>query len=215
MTQTQTNSHGQWDAIFGPNGEPPADMGADPADLVRLRATRAIRRLNALLLTADADGASFEKIADGLEEAVATLESEPSREPQRWENNATIGVLNAAAPVLIADPDPEDPLLYRCRTTFGLLQEGPDGLVHGGVLAKVLDHCCGAAAALAGIPTMTGTLTLRYERPSRLGTELVLTGRVERTEGRKSFVTGGVSADGEMCVRFEAIMIQPRGGFPT
>lgn len=159
------------------------------------------------MLTADPDVEVLTSATQALEAALASLVTEPKRPPARWAFNAATDLFNAHAPVLHSDPDPTNPRVFRCRATFGAADEGPPGLVHGGVLAFVLDHCFGAASTLAEIPGVTGTLTLRYERPTPLHEELTFVGEVERTEGRKAFLRGAVSANGEVCVRAEAVMI--------
>ena len=47
--------------------------------------------------------------------------------------------------------------------------EGPPGHVHGGVSAMVLDHVLGEAASDGKNPRLTGTISLRYGRATRLG----------------------------------------------
>lgn len=192
------------------DGNPPPFASATAKDAARLRAAEAMRELNTLLLTADGDEDAFAALATALESQTAALRPLPERAPQGWENLATLGVLNVKAPVLRADPDPDDPLLYRIRGTFGIADEGPPGCVHGGVLALILDQCFGAACGLHGSMAMTGTLNIRYERPSPLYTELTFFARVEQGEGRKFTVTGGVLNGDDLCARAEAVMIRPR-----
>ena len=71
-----------------------------------------------------------------------------------------------------------------CAATSGrsAAYEGPPGLVHGGVVALLLDQILGGAADHAGVPGMTGTLTVRYRKGTRLGPVRV-TARVDRVEG--------------------------------
>ena len=76
------------------------------------------------------------------------------------------------------------------RGTFGVAYEGPPGHVHGGFLAAAFDEVLGMAQSLTGNPGMTGTLTIRYRRPTPLLTELVFEAWVDRVEGRKIFTRG-------------------------
>ena len=69
---------------------------------------------------------------------------------------------------------------------LGAAYEGPPGHVHGGVAALVLDHVLGAAASSQEKPRLTGTITLRYLRTTRLG-NLHAEARITRTEGVKTF----------------------------
>ncbi len=58
----------------------------------------------------------------------------------------------------------------------------PEGQVHAGVSAMVLDQVLGEAAGAGGGPGMTGTLTIRYRRPTPLG-DLHAEARIDRTDG--------------------------------
>lgn len=92
--------------------------------------------------------------------------------------------------------------------TLGLPYQGPPGHVHGGVSALLLDHTLGVANDWAGDSGMTGTLTVRYHRPTPLFEELVITGRQESVEGRKIRTVGSIAtADGTVCVSAEGLFI--------
>jgi acyl-coenzyme A thioesterase PaaI-like protein len=93
------------------------------------------------------------------------------------------------------------------RVTFGAPYEGPPGHVHGGFLAAAFDEVLGMAQSLTGNPGMTGTLMIRYRRPTPLLKELVFDGRVDRVEGRKIFTRGTVSADGTVTAEAEGLFI--------
>ena len=68
--------------------------------------------------------------------------------------------------------------------------------MHGGYVAAAFDEVLGFANSLSGTPGMTGTLTVRYRRPTPLHTELRFEGRYERSEGRKIFTDGQLFAGG-------------------
>ncbi|GAA3831091.1 PaaI family thioesterase [Streptomyces phyllanthi] len=86
-------------------------------------------------------------------------------------------------------------LIGRC--TLGFAHEGPPGYVHGGMSAMLLDELMGRACAAAGMPGMTVSLQVRYHRPVPLETPLRVHARVTGTEGRKIFVDGSISTEGE------------------
>ena len=77
---------------------------------------------------------------------------------------------------------------------FGHPYEGPPGFVHGGFIAATFDELLGSTQSLSGSPGMTGTLTIRYENPTPLHTDLRLEGELERVEGRKVFTVGRLYA---------------------
>jgi acyl-CoA thioesterase FadM len=63
------------------------------------------------------------------------------------------------------------------------------------------------AQSLTGNPGMTGTLSIRYRKPTPLLTELVFEARVTKTEGRKIFTHCTVSADGVLTAEAEGLFI--------
>lgn len=101
------------------------------------------------------------------------------------------------------------------------------GFVYGGLLASILD-CHSMAVAASGLyraegremdldtppfhRCVTGTLTVRYERPTPLGPELEIRGVVEGVDGRKVRVRSWVVVEGQVSVRAEAIALDmPEG----
>src|SRR6476660_2783116 len=96
------------------------------------------------------------------------------------------------------------------KVTFGSAYEGPPGCVHGGYVAGVFDELLGATQSLSGSPGMTGTLSVRYESPTPLHTELRLEGELDRSERRKIFVVGRMFAGDTMTARAEGIFISMR-----
>ncbi|MCU1670337.1 MAG: uncharacterized protein JWP40_3264 [Blastococcus sp.] len=72
------------------------------------------------------------------------------------------------------------------RVTLGKPHEGPPGLVHGGVVATLLDHLLARAVRAAGRGGLTATLTVRYRRPVRLGVPLLGTAEIDTADGRRT-----------------------------
>jgi acyl-coenzyme A thioesterase PaaI-like protein len=120
--------------------------------------------------------------------------------------NVVIGVRNPVAPPLLIEQGDD-----RVFTDFhlGAAYEGPPGHVHGGVAALVLDHVLGAAASSEEKPRLTGTITLRYLRLTRLG-QLHAEALITRTDGVKTFTTGYLADDEGITVEAEGVFIQPR-----
>ena len=90
---------------------------------------------------------------------------------------------------------------------FGLAYEGPPGHVHGGFVAAAFDEVLGMVQSLTGAPGMTGTLTVRYRRPTPLHREVRFAGRVDRVEGRKIYTQGTLHAGEDLCAEAEGIFI--------
>jgi acyl-coenzyme A thioesterase PaaI-like protein len=91
--------------------------------------------------------------------------------------------------------------------TLGAAYEGPPGCVHGGVIAALFDELLGVANIAAGQGAMTGTLTIRYRRPTPLQQELQFAARTVNVEGRKVFATGEIRHGGEVTAEAEGTFI--------
>lgn len=121
--------------------------------------------------------------------------------------NAVVGVRNPVAPPLDLERSPEG---VSCEFVLGPQYEGPPTLVHGGVSSLILDQLLGEACASAGSPGMTGTLTIRYRRPTPLG-KLRGEANVDRVEGFKTIAVGRlIDAEGNTTVEAEGIFIMPK-----
>jgi acyl-coenzyme A thioesterase PaaI-like protein len=80
--------------------------------------------------------------------------------------------------------------------------------VHGGWIAAAFDEVLGFTQSLTGHPGMTGTLTIRYRRPTPLHTELRFRGRVDRVEGRKIFTSATLHAGADLCAESDGIFVR-------
>jgi acyl-coenzyme A thioesterase PaaI-like protein len=64
-------------------------------------------------------------------------------------------------------------------------------------------------------PAVTGTLTLRYLRGTRLGQPLRAEARVDRVDGAKTFAVGEITDAEGATVTAEGIFIQPKKFAPA
>ncbi|KAK2010504.1 thioesterase superfamily protein [Colletotrichum eremochloae] len=95
---------------------------------------------------------------------------------------------------------------------------GHPGIVHGGLLATMLDEglarCC--FAALPHNVGVTAKLEINYRKPVHAGTYVVLRARTIRVEGRKAWVEGQLetlAANGEepvVLAQASALFVSPR-----
>ena len=123
--------------------------------------------------------------------------------------NAVVGPYNPIAPpVRLWTADG----VVRGTTTLGPAYMGPPGLVHGGVVASVLDQLLGMAPIVGGRPGFTGTLTVRFRRGTPIDTELSLEARLTRVSGRRSHAWGAISAGGEVTAEAEGVFVAPAAG---
>lgn len=131
----------------------------------------------------------------------------PEGQTVAW-GNAVVGLRNPVAPPLVIHHDPDG--LVWSEFVLGAAYEGPPDTVHGGVCALVLDHVLGATAHQPDKPAYTGTLTLRYRRPTALGRRLRAEARVERVDGVKIFAVGHLADEDGVTVEAEGVFIQPK-----
>jgi len=122
-----------------------------------------------------------------------------------FDQSPLIGLANPLAPPITVGRAGEQQAI--ASVTFGSAYEGPPGSVHGGFVAAAFDEVLGYVQSLSGQPGMTGTLTVRYRRPTPLHRELVFEGEIVRIEGRKIFTEGRVTAEGVLTAEAEAIFI--------
>jgi acyl-coenzyme A thioesterase PaaI-like protein len=136
-------------------------------------------------------------------------ESGPAGDPYAFfDNSPIIGVANPLAPPIhmTIEDGPDGPVVVG-EARYGGAYEGPPGCVHGGYVAAAFDEVLGMTQSITGKPGMTGTLTIRYQRPTPLRADLRFEGRVDRVEGRKIFTVGRSYANGELTCEAEAVFI--------
>ncbi|MYW01833.1 PaaI family thioesterase [Streptomyces sp. SID3343] len=128
------------------------------------------------------------------------------------------GRLNPQAPRLVFDDVPARPdvradpeaVEVHARCTLTAAHGGPPARAHGGIVAVILDQLLGVAASAAGAPGLTAGLDIRYRKATPYGVPLELTGRWTGREGRKSFATGEIRANGEVTAEATAVFIAER-----
>lgn len=191
-------------------------------DVDRLRAvyaplTQAVRELIDATIRTEADADSVAEVTAQIDAATARLRETQIDGPfgvrynsdgqsMAWGNPA-IGLRNPIAPPLVIHHDETG----RAWTDFhlGAPYEGPPGHVHGGMCALVLDHILGECASNSTRPALTGTISFRYVRATRLG-DLHAEASVARAEGAKTFVTGALSDDEGVTVEADGVFIVPK-----
>ncbi len=202
---------------------------AHPAETAK--AVDATRRFITALRTADAPVEVLERVAalvdeasdllaphhvdatpgqTGLRTARAGATQFETADPGRFfPYSPVVGPLNPIAPPLTFTFDGER---LRGNGVLPAAYVGPPGMVHGGVVALVIDELLGAVNVCLGLGAFTGTLTIRYERPTPIETDLEVESWVDRTEGRKVFTVGTISAGGIVTARAEGIFIRVDAG---
>ena len=118
-------------------------------------------------------------------------------------------VTPTGAPTQLAPPifiDVEGEIVVG-RARFGPAYEGPPGSVHGGFVAAAFDEVLGVAQTLSGQVGMTGTLTVRYRRPTPLHADLRFEASLNGVSGRKVLTSAKVFAAGQLTAEATALFI--------
>lgn len=179
---------------------------------------QSVRRLIDVTIRTRADAATVaavkdridcasDELSESLRDGSFGLEHTRDGEAMVW-GNVVIGVRNPAAPPLVVHHDPDGRVWT--EFTLGAAFEGPPGHVHGGVCAMLLDHVLGATAHKPGKPAVTGTLTTRYRRGTRLDHPLRAEAWVERVDGAKTFAVGHIADADGVTVEADGVFIHPR-----
>src|SRR4051812_4454309 len=180
-----------------------------PVDVLE-QAAALVREATALLAPHQVDAVPGQ---NALRAAYPDREQFATGDPARFfPYSPVVGPLNPIAPPVVFTFDGER---MSGHGTLGTPFTGPPGTVHGGVVAMVLDELLGAVNACLGLGAYTGTLTIRYERPTPIGEELTFEAWVDRTEGRKVFTVGTISAGDVVTARAEGVFIRVEQAIPA
>jgi uncharacterized protein (TIGR00369 family) len=167
------------------------ELGVALRDLVdaAVRTEVSLDELAAATAGARELAASLRAETRGLHD-IATVDDPSTGE--RW-YSPVYGPGNPVAPPMEASSTPDGRATG--RVTLGKAHEGPPGLVHGGVVATLLDHVLARAVRAAGRGGLTATLTVTYRRPVQLGVPLVATAEIGTTDGRRTTATARIVAE--------------------
>ena len=197
----------------------PGDVADDP----RRRLAAALRPLITLVAATEVDDDALAEAAEVVERATAALAARsggklarqgPSTEDDAEEffpTSPIMGALNPLAPpVRVWTVDGEEPgrREVRAEAWFDWAYEGPPTCVHGGVIAETFDEVLGAANIAAGNPGMTGSLTVRYRKPTPLRTTLRIEARFQHREGRKIHSWAGMYNGEVLTAEAEGLFIE-------
>jgi len=95
---------------------------------------------------------------------------------------------------------------------------GHVGIIHGGMLATLLDEGLARCSFMA-LPNkigVTAQLTVNYRKPAPAGRFMVLRAELVKVEGRKAWVKGNISLlgegteMGEVLVEAEGLFVEPK-----
>jgi len=208
-----------------PVGNPPnriKAVGAEPvvdAQRQSLRnVTQAMRIVIERIVASTAPASAMNEAADELRGIAEVLDRYPrgrvydfgessiAGDPGAFFDNSPVcGLSNPLAPKL--DLRIEDSKVIG-DIRWGSAYEGAPGCVHGGFVAAAFDEVLGLAQDLGGHPGMTGTLTVKYRKPTPIHADLRFVGEFTRTERRKTFTEGWLyDGDGNLLAEADAVFI--------
>jgi len=180
----------------------------------RRRLAEATRALLDAVVRSGADGEAIIAAAEAVEELTGRLAAptfhrtiDIAPDSYRREMALVNGPSHPFAPQLEMQPVEDG---YAATVTLGPSWEGGPGLVHGGALSLLFDHVMAWATTRVGQPgpSMTGTMTLAYRRPTPLCVPLTITARVERVSGRKISTRAELTVDGQVTVTGTGLFIK-------
>jgi len=188
------------------------------------RVAQALRELTDVLVTSTPSVEDMNEIAERLELQASQFAKTPRRYGLRafvedgehgghaevnHELNALAGWSNPLSPGMNMWFEGNKAV---ASVTCGYAYEGPPGYIHGGYVAAIFDQFLGMAQMLGKSPGMTGTLGVRYLRPTPLNTELRLRAELDRVDGRKTFMKATMHAGETLTATCEALFVRPAQG---
>lgn len=195
-----------------------ADATAEFASDPRRRLTEAVRHaVDAILTRDDVDDATLASAADAVEAVVSDLTGAPPAARPRGRRrldarshgdyltrSPIVGPVNPVAPPLewtVIDGRIEG------RGVYHAAYEGPPGYVHGGWIALTFDEILGMANVASENPGMTGTLRVRYRRPTPLHAEITFRAWTEQVDGRRITARGEMLHEGAVTAEAEGLFV--------
>lgn len=185
------------------------------------RVAQAVRELTEALVTSAPPAQALVEIAEDLEQQVRTLSGHKRlfglmsflKDGEHGEHGELNHELNGVG----GWSNPLSPGLNmwiegnRAYGTVncGYAYEGPPEHIHGGHVAAIFDQFLGMAQLAGEHPGMTGTLTLRYLKPTPLNTDLDLEAEVNSLQGRKTIVHGKIINKGVVTATCEGLFVRP------
>jgi acyl-coenzyme A thioesterase PaaI-like protein len=210
----KSGATGPADAVAGDSGWPEAGSPVRvqwAASDERRQLGEALRRLLDVVVETGADpdvlaaaAAAVGQLTVSLAGSALEADNSVAEGSYRAHMSLVGGLSHPAAPQLAMTVDGDE---ATGEVVVGPLFQGGPGLVHGGIIALLIDHAMGCVAARPDRPAMTVKLALRYRRPTPLGLPLTVTAGLQRTEGRQLHLSASIAADGEVTVEADGVFL--------
>ena len=191
----------------------------------RAAAATAVRRLGHALMAHDVDEELLQRVAEQLDGLAADAERAGRRHRDVGELTRRMFEEDVPdrAPVVHFDEcfvsGPWNPLgigidVVRdgeaavAQIVLGAAFEGGPGMAHGGIVAALFDDVLGYLLTVHRVPGFTGELTVRYLRPTPVGTPLTLRGWVVQRSGRRLHTAAQLHAGDELVASATAVFVE-------
>ena len=192
----------------------------DPATFAtdeRARLAESVRRLiDAVITLSERPAAEIDAAAAAIQDVTRRLGGDDrptgagyeARRPLDWlPRSPFVGVASPVSPPAVWEVRDEH---VHATVTFGAIYEGPPGYVHGGFIAMAFDELLGLTNAHLGRPGMTGTLSVKYRRPTPLHREVRLESWIEQIEGRRVIARVELRDGETLCAEAEGLFVALR-----
>ncbi|TKX23995.1 hypothetical protein C1H76_3933 [Elsinoe australis] len=154
-----------------------------------------------------------------FQEARPHMKIPPAMRPQNLTGGTLLGPDKIEVPPLVFQNSKAELPTLISLSYLGPALCGHPGIVHGGLLATMLDEGL-ARACFPALPNkvgVTASLKIDYRLPCPAGSYVVLKAETTKVEGRKAWVKGWIellgegAEDGKKLVEAEALFIEPKG----
>lgn len=176
-----------------------------------------IRRLMAETISLDAPQTCLEQASDDLEKVLLKLSeyknpSIPKFDPSGLQDNLNMCMPYSPISGLYNPLSPQinfirEGTILKAEVCCDKTYEGPPASIHGGVISGIYDQLLAMAALIQGAGGPTAYLKIDYKLPHPLQKTLCFSARLERTEGKKLYVTGDCYYGDQLLSQANALFI--------
>jgi acyl-coenzyme A thioesterase PaaI-like protein len=93
------------------------------------------------------------------------------------------------------------------------MHQGWPGIVHGGLIATMLDEAAGWAAREKGIDMVTAKMEVLFRNPASIGIPLIITGAITRENSKRFEAYASINTkDGTLIAECDSVYIIKPGG---
>lgn len=207
---------------FGPYDDKEQAPAPDAVWTARRRLAASLRTLNQLTVTSVADAEALNTIAQNVDQQIDVLAGFPQAggkiaqiDPLQDYASQRSTVSHEISP-MTGLSNPQSPPLniwfegdkVKAQVIMGWQYEGPPSCIHGGYIAALFDDFLGVGQKLTGQIGFTGTLKIRYLKPTPLNQTIDMIGWLERQDGRKTTLCGEMYAGDTLTATCEGLFIQ-------